>query len=725
MKIQPPLRLMVSVSLALALLTLLLALSGTAAGQPASVTVIVTTTNDSGPGSLRQAILDVEPGGTILFAPSLAGGRVVLTSGQLVISRSLTIDASAAVSLTVDGNRVDRVFTIAEDAMVELIALTITGGQAPVNDGGATPHGGGILNFGHLTLTGCRVIDNQAGPGRSSGWDPVSGDTFPAMPGGDGGGIFNTGRLVLGETAVLSNTAGSGGPSVIWPHPGAAGGNGGGIFNSGVLLVTDSTIQVNRAGNGGGAMPDLPPGNGGHGGGLYSTGAMTITRTLIADNKAGDGHTEFGSYSIHFYGSQGGDGGGIYSAASGRFALVDSTVRGNSAGLGDPSQLGRSGGGLYNGGVALVTHSTFTSNRAGESHESLFLSKDGGDGGAIANRGILTLQDSVLNDNATGAGHGGGRGGDGGGLWNRGMATLIDCSVIDNTTNRGSDGVVGSFRVGGTPGGRGGDGAGLWNSANLLLARVTISGNQTGDGGLGGSEWLGVGLAGGRGGAGCGLYNQGVAALINSTVSGNRAGRGGDGGAPQGAHAGGNGGDGGSGGAIHSGYSLTLDNSTVTANVAGAAGLGAQGSPNGAHGIDGAGGGVYGVFAARDTILAGNSAPGVGPDCAGRLFAGGYNLLQIPAGCVIDPVVTNNVLGSSPALLPLALNAPGTTATHALVWGSPAIDAGGCSGGTVAQDQRGVARPQGAGCDIGAYEFDGTVSGRLIWLPHALRRGTP
>lgn len=87
--------------------------------------------------------------------------------------------------------------------------------------------------------------------------------------------------------------------------------------------------------------------------------------------------------------------------------------------------------------------------------------------------------------------------------------------------------------------------------------------------------------------------------------------------------------------------------------------------------------------------------------------------------------MANNVIGYSPALLPLALNAPGATATHALVAGSRAIDAGSCSGGSVMQDQRGVPRPHGAGCDIGAYEFDGTTAGRLLWLPHALRSGTP
>jgi hypothetical protein len=61
---------------------------------------------------------------------------------------------------------------------------------------------------------------------------------------------------------------------------------------------------------------------------------------------------------------------------------------------------------------------------------------------------------------------------------------------------------------------------------------------------------------------------------------------------------------------------------------------------------------------------------------------------------------------------PLLPNAPGATATHALQAGSPAIDAGTCTdhdGTTVATDQRGVTRPQGSTCDVGAFELEPTA----------------
>lgn len=752
-----------SASLALALLTLLLAVAGTAAGQPASATLIVTNTNDSGPGSLRQAILDVDRGETILFDPSLAGGTIVLTSGQLVISRSLTIDASAAISLTVDGNRADRVFYIVEDTVVELIALTITGGQAPVNGEETIGHGGGILNLGELTLTGCTVLENRAGHGR--GTEPP----YPipsTLPGGDGGGIYNAGRLILHETTVISNTAGAGGWSYFGYVPASPGGNGGGLFNSGVLEISDSAVLANRGGAGGGGFPDVSRGPGGHGGGVYSTGPLTISRSSLTGNMAGNGYFREWepSYTL-WLGSPGGDGGGIYSAESGRLTMIDCTVDSNDAGSGQNTadHPGGAGGGLYSSGMAWIANSAFVSNSAADCQGI------GGVGGAIANDGTLLLQDAMLDGNSSGTSFDGGRGGHGGGLWNQGVAHMTDSVITNNRASRGSDGMIGQWHGNvGTPGGQGGDGAGIWSDGSLMLLRVTVDGNQAGDGGLGGRTEPGAGLAGGDGGSGGGLWNGGqlavfqttishnragaagsggdgasprdtggsagqggdggglvnqdLAALINSTVSGNAAGSGGAGGS---ATVAGDGGDGGRGGGVYNSYSLALDNCTVTGNSTGLAGAGGQGATGGAVGLDGAGGGVYGDFAARDTILAGNNAPGGGPDCAGQLCAGSHNLLQDPAGCTIAPAVANNVIGHSPALLALALNAPGTTATHALVAGSRAIDVGNCSGGTVAYDQRGLPRPYGAGCDIGAYEFDGTTAGRLLWLPHALRGGTP
>src|SRR5207237_4216291 len=103
-----------------------------------------------------------------------------------------------------------------------------------------------------------------------------------------------------------------------------------------------------------------------------------------------------------------------------------------------------------------------------------------------------------------------------------------------------------------------------------------------------------------------------------------------------------------------------------------------------------------------NTILAGNSSRnGAGPDCLGTLNSQGHNLIQNTNGCVITGVLTGNLFGVDPVLGPLIDNC-GPTETHALLAGSPAIDAGD-NNGAPATDQRGIARPPAAAVDIGAY----------------------
>ena len=80
------------------------------AGCP--VTVTVTSAADDGAGSLRRALADVCSGGTIDFAPGLAGQTIVLTSAELTIAKTVTITNPHAPGLAVSGNGVRRVFDI-------------------------------------------------------------------------------------------------------------------------------------------------------------------------------------------------------------------------------------------------------------------------------------------------------------------------------------------------------------------------------------------------------------------------------------------------------------------------------------------------------------------------------------------------------------------------------------------------------------------------------------
>jgi hypothetical protein len=139
-------------------------------------TVTVTTTSDSGAGSLRGAIGAASNGDTITFAPGVSG-TITLTGGELVINKNLTIDGPGVSVLTISGNDASRVFFInpgapgaasgppATSLTVNISDLTIANGRAKGVDGGAglaaggaggsAGMGGGLfINNGAVTLTG-------------------------------------------------------------------------------------------------------------------------------------------------------------------------------------------------------------------------------------------------------------------------------------------------------------------------------------------------------------------------------------------------------------------------------------------------------------------------------------------------------------------------------------------------------------------------------------------
>jgi fibronectin-binding autotransporter adhesin len=149
------------------------------------------------------------------------------------------------------------------------------------------------------------------------------------------------------------------------------------------------------------------------------------------------------------------------------------------------------------------------------------------------------------------------------------------------------------------------------------------------------------------------------------------------------------------GGIFNSGIGSGLTDSTVSGNTALA------------------GGGVYTFYSGSgntdlsSSIVAANSAP-LGANCHGVTNPGGYNLTDDTSCGFTEP--TGDLIVADAMLGPLADNG-GPTETHALLPGSPAIDAGPPTSGWGSDcpppdtAQRGVARPQGAGCDIGAVEY--------------------
>jgi hypothetical protein len=125
--------------------------------------LIVTNSNDSGSGSLREAIelANLEPGNNLIeFDPSLAGQKISLSSGELLISDQLGINGLGADQLTVDAQGNSKVFFVDDgdstsDIEVNLNGLTITGAV-----GGY--FGSGISNSENLTITNSNITGNSA-----------------------------------------------------------------------------------------------------------------------------------------------------------------------------------------------------------------------------------------------------------------------------------------------------------------------------------------------------------------------------------------------------------------------------------------------------------------------------------------------------------------------------------------------------------------------------------
>jgi hypothetical protein len=262
-----------------------------------AATITVTSTGDSGKGTLRQAILDAKAGDTINF--SLPGNSAItLTSAELMIDKGLTISGPGANLLTVRRNTAAgtprfRIFEIPFAGVnfdVTISGLTITNGSAASDaDGGAISY----TSAGNtLTVRGCIISGNvAAGNGgaiwESSGKVSIINSTISGNSAVSGGGIYgNNGTISVTNSTFSTNSATGGGGGGVLIHFGnmsvdsstfsanSAAGEGGGIFcHSGGLMISDSTISGNSADHGGGVVTD-------------DGSETTLTDTTISANSA-------------------------------------------------------------------------------------------------------------------------------------------------------------------------------------------------------------------------------------------------------------------------------------------------------------------------------------------------------------------------------------------------------------------------------------------------------
>jgi len=496
--------------------------------------------------------------------------------------------------------------------------------------------------------------------------------------------VLDPGDLTLNETTLTGAVAYVGGAlfnydGTVTVNQSTFTGNIGAIGGAILNLAPTATIEINDS-----TLTD----NGGYkyGSAFTNGGTATLTNSTVENNK--------NKYL----------GGSIANLAM--LTITDSTITNNSSDYG-------SGGGILNQeGTLTITSSAITNNTVTGTEE------DGGLGGGIYNvDGEVTLTDSTISGNSSGF--------SGGGLFNfvselptaragkprqqspestvaaklqqlgfdsarikalqtalaafkaqqaakvqaqavaTATMTLVNSTVSDNTAGTNTETVRTNDD----------DGGGIVNAGGILnLTNSTVSGNQAPNNT---SDFVAVGG---------GIFNvYGELTLKNSTVTGNQAGYGG-------------------GGLFNEGE-LTLERNLIAGNSAGE-----QGNELFNY---------VGCATAATTTTAAclASTAAVSADAFNLFGHSGENNTQAFYGFTpgaSDITATSN--GTTPTALASILNTTladngGATFTHALVNGSPALDAAGDSG--LATDQRGITRPQGAADDIGAFELATTSASPL------------
>jgi hypothetical protein len=422
----------------------------------APASFVVTTTANSGAGSLRAAVDAANAAGgsnTITIAPAIAGQTITLSSKDTnnpfafgptdlvigmspAVSDNLTIQGDPTSGITISGGGNTRIFGILGGSTLTVQYVTLTGGSVTGGRGGGSatnagdvPGGGGagmggaifVAQGGALNVVQSLLTGNTATGGAGGG----AGVSGPRQGGAGGGSAAYAGGDLSGVGTV--NGANAGGGGVAGPGQPNAGqtGGAGGLNEQGVAAASQPTANANgnngTLGGGGGGAGSYGV-NGGSGvsvssGGVGGGGGGSWGQP----NSGGTGGFGGGGGSGFRGGGRGGFGGGAGSSWDGTSA---GPGFGGGASGGSGNQWGNGGGGgagmggaiFNNGGTVNISNSTLAGNRAiggaggadGAGASGQAGSGGSGFGGAIFNRnGTLTILNSTIGSNTVTGGAGG------------------------------------------------------------------------------------------------------------------------------------------------------------------------------------------------------------------------------------------------------------------------------------------------------------------------------
>ena len=314
-----------------------------------AATITVTNANDSGPGSLRQALAVAHDGDRITFAVS---GTITLTSGGLQVTKNVTISGPGANQLAVNGSQALFAFGVFPQRTVSISGLSIRNAQVGIDNNQGTVSvsncvlsgnsAAGLYNdasqgsIGASMTVANSIISNNSGSGAANNQGTLTVNN--CVLGGNSTGIFNFGPLTVSNCVVSGNSQG--------------------IANNGYLTVVNSNVSDNAHSGISFTVPQ------------FVVLTATIRSTTVSGNLEGgivanvdvfvgsglqltitdctvSGNSRFG---------------GIHCEGAPNLAVINSTISGNSANAGFPA--GDSGGGIHVDNGLSIENSTISGNSA-------------------------------------------------------------------------------------------------------------------------------------------------------------------------------------------------------------------------------------------------------------------------------------------------------------------------------------------------------------------------
>ncbi|MBV8153764.1 MAG: hypothetical protein JOY98_05045, partial [Candidatus Eremiobacteraeota bacterium] len=425
---------------------------------------VVTTTADSGMGSLRYAVGAANAGDTIMFL--LPAGSTIALLTPITITGNVAMAGPGAASVSISGGGTHQLFLVAGTATIS--GLTLTQGKAAV----ASQPGGAIYNLGTLTLAN-DVIGNSTSvvalrrlAHASHSFATIANHLHPhcSVTINEGGALYNNGTAVISGTTFNGNVIASNLSSC--PNIEA---QGGAIYNDqfGSLTSTGDTYSNNSAAVGGAVYNaglglvsftgDAFTGNFGcnvnsgcpttgcsatsctsfaigQGAAMYDHGlGVTVVNSTFTNNVAG-GPTPFSQ----------GQGGAIYLDASSQLpTIIGTTFTGNVAGGGSSSCSTGEGGAIVATNSIELDNDTFKNNSATGDAQ-------GAGGAVVAHVNITGTGDTFTGNTAEGAGGSCTANGEGlgGAVFAAGVVTFNSSTFAGNTGTGNAEGAGGAIATG-------------------------------------------------------------------------------------------------------------------------------------------------------------------------------------------------------------------------------------------------------------------------------------